>query len=191
MKQEPAYDRRGHAATTASASQLAISKRAAGRRGRRKQRVAGELPQGKIAREQRGSGDEAPGRHEGEAGMDRPAHRERNRAEHGRGMEQQHRGGRHQPRRLGLVRGKRREDDAAGAHQAGQANQNAMHPHQLRSSSRRTMAARSSGMPAPLRDDVASTSGNAAGWLASAAVVSAMRASSSACLTWSALVRTT
>ena len=39
------------------------------------------------------------------------------------------------------------------------------------------MAARNSGMPAPVREDVTSTSGNAAGCFASAAVVSAMRCS--------------
>ena len=44
--------------------------------------------------------------------------------------------------------------------------------HQARSCNRRTIAARNSGMPAPEREDVTSTSGNAAGCLASAAVVS-------------------
>ena len=43
-------------------------------------------------------------------------------------------------------------------------------PHHARSASSRAIAARSSGMPAPLRAEVASTSGNAAGCFASAAV---------------------
>ena len=55
--------------------------------------------------------------------------------------------------------------------------------HQLRSPSRRTMAARNSAMPSPLRDDVTRISGNAAGCFFSAADVSAVRASSSAGLT--------
>ena len=47
--------------------------------------------------------------------------------------------------------------------------------HRLRSSSSRTIAARNSGMPSPLREEVTSTSGNAAGCFASAAIVSSMR----------------
>ena len=42
------------------------------------------------------------------------------------------------------------------------------------------MAARNSGIPAPVREDVTKTSGKAAGCLASAATVSAVRCSSSA-----------
>ncbi len=41
--------------------------------------------------------------------------------------------------------------------------------HQLRSLNRRTMAARNSGIPAPVREDVTNNSGKAAGWVASAA----------------------
>ena len=55
--------------------------------------------------------------------------------------------------------------------------------HQRRSSSRRTIAARNSGMPAPEREEVTSTSGNAAGCFARAAMVPAMQFSSSAGLT--------
>ena len=75
------------------------------------------------------------------------------------------------------MRGGRRQHHAIGAHDGGEHDQDAAGArHRLRSSKSRTIAARSSGMPSPLREDVTSTSGNAAGCFASAAIVSAMRA---------------
>ncbi len=59
-----------------------------------------------------------------------------------------------------------------------------------RSARSRAMAARSSGMPAPVRAEVASTCGNAAGCFASAAAIVSIRAASSTGFTWSALVST-
>jgi hypothetical protein len=52
------------------------------------------------------------------------------------------------------------------------------------------MAARSCAIPAPSREEVTSTSGKAAGRVLSASSTAAMRALSSACFTWSALVST-
>ena len=63
--------------------------------------------------------------------------------------------------------------------------------HAPRSLTSRAIAARSSAIPAPLWAEVASTSGWAAGCLASAAAVAARSAASSASFTWSALVSTT
>src|SRR5439155_14875891 len=59
-----------------------------------------------------------------------------------------------------------------------------------RSFNSRAIAARNSGMPAPLRAEVGSTSGKAAGCLVSAAWIAVTRAASSASGTWSALVST-
>src|SRR5207244_9601601 len=59
--------------------------------------------------------------------------------------------------------------------------------YHVRSANSRATAARSSGTPAPVWAEVASTSGKAAGRLASAAAVAATRAESSAGCTWSAL----
>src|SRR3954468_21466696 len=98
-------------------------------------------------------------------------------------MKQQHGGGGREPRRVGLMRGGGGENDAVGAHHARQRNQDAIHARHFRSSISRTMAARSSGMPLPERDEVASTSGKAAGCLASAAAASARRLSTSAAFT--------
>ncbi len=78
--------------------------------------------------------------------------------------------------------GGRRQRHTGGAHEAGQDNCEAQHTilgHQIRSLKRRIMAARSSGMPSPVRDDVTSTSGNAAGCFTSAALVAVMVFSSS------------
>ena len=54
----------------------------------------------------------------------------------------------------------------------------------------RAMAARSSAMPAPDRDEVGRTLGKAAGRFLSAASMAAIRSASSDALTWSALVST-
>ena len=87
-------------------------------------------------------------------------------------------------RRIRLMRGGGCEDDAVGAHDGGDPDQDAAGAaHRLRSSRSRTIAARSSGMPPPLREDVTNTSGNAAGCFASAAIVSAMRVCNSAAFT--------
>ena len=118
--------------------------------------------------------------------------RQRDGAQHRAGVKQQHRRGGSQPRRIRAVGGGGRQHDAVGAHDGGQHDQDAARAvHQARSCNRRTIAARNSGMPAPERDDVSRTSGNAAGCLASAAVVCSMFFSSSAAFTWSALVSTT
>ena len=67
------------------------------------------------------------------------------------------------------------------AHQPGQCDQPDGHCRPpLFSASSRAMAARSSGRPAPVCDEVASTSGNAAGRPLMAAAVSAMQAASAA-----------
>jgi len=105
-------------------------------------------------------------------GMDDCTFSQRNNSEYGSGVEQQHRRGRGQPRGIGLMRGGGGQDDAVGAHDSGQDDQNAEQAgwhHRLRSPSRRTMAARNSGIPAPVRDDVTTSSGKAAGCLARAA----------------------
>src|SRR5262245_9668627 len=90
---------------------------------------------------------------------------------------------RHLRGRPGPLSARERADDACGC--------NAGHAvGSVRSVSKCAMAARRSGMPAPVRADVASTCGNAAGRSVSAASISAMRALSSAPFTWSALVST-
>ena len=52
-------------------------------------------------------------------------------------------------------------------------------------------AARSSSMPAPLTEEVASRTGKAAGWAASSTQLASRRAAKAAGLTLSALVKTT
>ena len=68
--------------------------------------------------------------------------------EHGGGMKQQHRGSRRQPRGVGLVRGSRRQDDAVGAHDAGQDDQNAKQPGRLIGCARRAGAPWRRAIPA-------------------------------------------
>ena len=71
-----------------------------------------------------------------------------------------------------LMRRGRRQHHAIGAHHTREHDQDAQEPApHLRSSISRTIAARNSGMPAPEREEVTSTSGKAAGCFASAAVV--------------------
>src|SRR5947209_4483561 len=84
------------------------------------------------------------------------------------------------------ARRRRREDNAGSAHQRSHDDEDAEYApcrHQLRSSSRRTMAARNSAIPAPEREDVVRISGKAAGCFANEAFTSATRCSSSADLT--------
>src|ERR1700759_57475 len=123
--------------------------------------------------------------------MDQAALGEGHAAENRDRMKQQHGRRSCKARGGGLMRGGGGKDHAVGAHHACQRNQDAIYPrHQRLSSISRTMAARNSGMPLPERDEVASTSGKAAGCLASAAAVSARRLSRSPAFTWSALVST-
>ena len=60
-KRQPRSPRRGHAAATASVSQLTISSVPPVGGGKRKQAVAGKVPQGQIAGEQRCRDDKAEG----------------------------------------------------------------------------------------------------------------------------------
>ena len=80
---------------------------------------------------------------------------------------------------------------AVGVAEHGLRGHNSFEPiaHAPRSLMSRAMAARSSGMPAPVRAEVASSSGWAAGCLAIAAWVAAKSGARS--FTWSALVSTT
>src|SRR5258708_2243652 len=85
--------------------------------------------------------------------------------------------------RIALMRGRRRQHDAVCAHDAGKDDENAEQAgfhRQPRSLSKRAIAARNSGIPAPVRDEVTRTSGKAAGCFVSAALTSATRCSSSA-----------
>src|SRR6516164_5969941 len=107
-------------------------------------------------------------------------------------MKQQHHACRCEPTYIGAMGGGGRQRHAGGAHQTGKPNQQAERTrhHELRSSSSRAIAARSSAMPVPEREEVASTFGKAAGCFASTASVSAMQLASSEAFTWSALVST-
>src|SRR5690348_9770407 len=104
-------------------------------------------------------------------------------------MKQQHGACGGKPAGVSAMGGGGGQRDAGGANQTGKPDQKASH-HLVRSSTSFAIAARSSAMPVELRDEVASTFGNAAGCLASAASASAMRVCSSDAFTWSALVST-
>ena len=118
---------RGHAAESASTSQLAISSvppvgAAIGNRlwpaYCRKRQVARE--QGRRDRQSRTPAARPMPR------MKQAPLGERDRAKHGGRMKQQHRGGGAKPRCIGLMRGRRGQDDATGAHQAGEHDQDAI-----------------------------------------------------------------
>src|SRR5579859_4091590 len=155
--------------------------------------MAGKVPQTEIAGEQCGRDHEAEGSGNSTFGGHDAALGQGYRREHGRGVKQQHRGSGHQPRRIGLMGRHRGQDHAIGAHDTGEDDKDAKQrkSYHRRSSKSRTIAARSSGIPSDFSEDVASTSGKAAGWVASEVFTSAMRPSSSLFLIWSALVSTT
>lgn len=153
--------------------------------------MPGILPQGEVAREQRGANHEANRRNEPNSAVQKAARQQSNHRKYGSCMKQQHGAGGGKPACICTVGGGCGQRDAGGAHQAGKPNQQAVrHDHEVRSSSSFAIAARNSAMPVALLDEVASTFGNAAGCFANAASVSAMRDCSSEAFTWSALVST-
>ena len=66
--------------------------------------MAGIVAQRQVAGEQGGGDDEAAGGQNPDPGMDDTALGQRHRAEQRRGVKQQHRRGRRQPRGVGLMR---------------------------------------------------------------------------------------
>src|ERR1700735_4993771 len=130
--------------------------------------MVGEVPQAEIAGKQRGRDHKAKGSDKAAfAGYD-AALGQCHDGKHGGRVKQQHRGGRLQSRSIALMGrdGGQDDKDTKGAHQ--------------RSPSSRTIAARSSGIPAAVSEDVASTSGKAAGCVESEVLISPMRCSMSA-----------
>src|SRR5205085_585988 len=117
---------------------------------------------------------------EANSAMQKAAREQGYTCKHGSCMKQQHGACGGEPARIAAVRGGGGQRDAGGAHQTGKPDQQAQRRHHLvRSSSNFAIAARSSAIPDPERDEVVSTSGNAAGCLASATPVSAIRSASS------------
>lgn len=138
--------------------------------------MAGILPQGEVAREQRGAGCEAGRGDDANSAVQKAAPEQGDGREYGGCMKQQHGACGGEPARIAAMRGSGGQRDAGGAHHTGKPDQQAERRHyEVRSSSSLAIAARSSAMPVALRDEVASTFGNAAGRLASAASVSTMR----------------